>query len=289
MNRLYADLLLVVAALIWGTAYYFQKTAMDDVGPLLFLGLRSLVACVALLPLAIFSWRRERKSTSKFARLGCFAGIAFFVAAATQQIGIVTASVTHAGILTALYVVATPFVTWLVYKTLPDKAVWAGLVLACIGIWILGGGAPQGLKAGDWLVASSAILWAVHLLISAAGASQGHPVQFSCLQFGVCALISLTLAAVLEPISGAAILRAADDIVFVGLFSTALTFTILNLALKYTGPTEAAIILGLDAVFAALVGYLLLGERLTMMGWIGASLMFAAVVVTQLRSAKTQP
>ncbi len=140
MTRARADLLVLFAALIWGVAFYFQKAAMDHIGPFLFLGLRSAIACVALAPLA---WRErpagraDARPVWHYAALG---GLAFFTGGALQQVGMVTATVTNTSFLTALYVVLTPFLLWLLRHERPGARVWIAAVVAFIGIWYLGGG-----------------------------------------------------------------------------------------------------------------------------------------------------
>lgn len=282
MRRLHADLLLVLAAVVWGVAFVFQKTAMDHVGPLLFVAARSTVAALALAPLAL---REGRCAPDQFprglVRIAALGGAVFFLGAAIQQAGIVTATATNAGFLTALYVVITPLLVWIVMRRAPVTLVWPAVAMSFLGVWLLGGGTVGSFARGDILVAISAFFWAAHVLLVAEATRHDRPVTFSAIQFAVVALLGLTGAMLFEPISLAALAAAWREIAYVGLLSSALTFTLLAIAMKYTPPTEAAIIVSSETLFAALAAYLLLGERLSLVGWCGAGLILAAVLLVQ--------
>lgn len=283
MRRLKADLLLLFAAVVWGTAFYFQKTAMDHIGPFLFIAARGALAALCLLPLAVFEARRTALPLSGgLVRTGLWAGLAFFVAAALQQTGLVTATITNAGFLTALYVIATPFIGWIFFSRLPSLYVWPAVGMAFIGVWLLGGGSLGGFSIGDGLIAASALLWAAHMIITSRAAPYGRPVAFTAMQFAVVACCAGIVALAIEPITFEGLKGALPSIAFVGVLSSALTFTLLAIALKDTPPTEAAILVSMETLFAAAAGAILLGERLTSIGWVGAGLMFAATILVQI-------
>ena len=283
MTRIKADLLLLLAAAIWGTAFYFQKTAMDHVGPLLFVASRAILATVCLLPLAMLEARQATVPWSNgLIRIGMWTGLAFFGAAIVQQIGIVTATVTNAGFLTSLYVIATPLIAWIVLGRPPTNHVWIAVVLAFIGAWFLGGGTLAGFSTGDGLIAFSALIWATHMLLTGAASPYARPVAFTAMQFAVVAVCAGTAAIMLEPIKLESIIAAAPAILFVGVLSSALTFTLLAIAMKHTPPSEAAILVSMETLFAAAAGALLLGERLPLIGWMGAALMFGATLLVQI-------
>ena len=140
MTRTKADLLVLFAALIWGMAFYFQKSAMSHIGPFLFLGLRSLLAAAALIPFALREWQASPPSSPSIRPFALLGGVVFFTAGSLQQVGIVTATVTNTSFLTALYVVVTPFLLWLLRHERPGPRIWLASGLAFIGIWALGGG-----------------------------------------------------------------------------------------------------------------------------------------------------
>jgi drug/metabolite transporter (DMT)-like permease len=282
MTRIKADLLLLVAALIWGVAFYFQKSAMAHIGPMLFLALRSLIATVALTPFAI----REKPAPSSvkgdIRPIAAIGGLVFLVAASLQQIGLVTATVINTGFFTSLYVVATPLVTWLLLRKTPAPSVWIGAIVAFCGAWALGGGTIGGLSSGDWLILVAAFLWGAQIVVTDLAGKYGRPVAFTCLQFAFVAVCAGAFAIALEPVSLTSIMAAWKSLLFVGLLSSALTYAIFAIALRHTTASEAAILISLDTIFAAAAGYFLLGERLNPIGWFGAAMMFAAVLIVQL-------
>jgi drug/metabolite transporter (DMT)-like permease len=268
---------------------------MKDLGPLTFICARSTVAALALLP---FAWREGRRTsaaaTPAFLRVVAFAGVAFFVAAWLQQAGLVTATVTNAGFLTALYVVCTPFIAWVWMKTSPAMIVWPAAAASFVGTWLLGGGSLGALSQGDVLIAVCAVFWAVHVVITGAVVPYGRPVLFTCLQFVVVAVLAGIGAALMETPTLAGLIAAAPEIAYVGLLSSALTFTILTIAVKYTPPAEACVLIATESLFSALAGALLLGERLSWIAWSGAALIMLATLAIQLaphlqRQATSKP
>ncbi len=282
MSRIQADILLVVAAASWGFAYLFQKTAMADIGPFTFVASRAIVAALCLGIVARFEARRApTPMPPSLIRTGIAAGMLFFIAASLQQSGLVTATVTNAGFLTALYVVTTPLMAWLVFRRALPAIVWPAVVLAFAGVWLLGGGSISGLSTGDMLVAASALGWSAHLLVVSRAAAHGRPIAFTAIQFVVIALCAGVIAVLFEPVTIAALTAAAPSILFVGVLSSALTFTLFAAALRHTPPAEATILVSTEVLFAAAAGAIFLGDRLTPIGWIGAALMFAATLLVQ--------
>lgn len=289
MSRLNADLALLFAAAVWGFAFLFQKSAMDHIGPLTFIASRGALAALVLTPFALMETKRrgDGMPPSGFWRIGLVSGAAFFVAAWLQQAGLVTATVTNTGFLTALYVVITPFIAWAAMRRRPNALVWPAVLLSAGGTWLLGGGALSAFSKGDGLVALSAAFWALHVVIVGQAALHQRPIAFTCLQFCTVATCAAVAAPWLEPISLAGIAAAAPDILYVGVLSSALTFTLLTVALQYTPPSEAAVIVSLETVFAAIGAYWLLGERLLPIGWLGAALILLATLVIQLGGARS--
>lgn len=285
MSRLQANLLLLACAAIWGFAFFFQKRAMQHIGPFTFIGLRLLLACTALALPAWWEWRRAERPAEprRFVRLSLLAGLAFFGGAGFQQAGLVTASATNGGFLTALYVILTPFLAWLVLRHRPGWRVWGAVALAFAGTWLLGGGTLAAFGRGDGLVAMSALLWALHMVLVSLAATGGGPaLVFTLGQFAVVAILAAGVAAIREPVDLAAIGQVLPDLAYVGLLSSALTFTLMTLALRATRPAEAAVIMSTESLFAALGGFLFLGERLPGLAWLGGGAIFAATLLVQL-------
>jgi drug/metabolite transporter (DMT)-like permease len=288
MRPLTANLILLGCAAIWGLAFLFQKSAMEHVGPLQFVAARCAVAAVVLAPLALIEHRAAFGSPAiaGMGRTIVGAGLLFLVAAYLQQRGIVTASVTNTAFLTTLYVVATPLIAWALIGSgqRPGRHVWMAVVLSSTGAWLLGGGGSLGLGAGDALVIASTLFWAWHVVVLAMAAPMGRPLLLMCGQFAVAAALASAGALAFEGIEAGGIANAAVEIAFVGVLSSAVTFTLFAMALRATSAAVATIIASTEAPLAAIGASILLGERLTATGLAGAVLMLAAVLVAQ-RSA----
>jgi drug/metabolite transporter (DMT)-like permease len=284
MTRIQADLLLLFAAALWGVAFCFQKEAMSHFGPWTFIAGRSCLAVLALAPLIRLDTRQG--STEGMApglpRYAFMCGLAFLAAAFLQQSGLTTASVTNTGFLTSLYVVFTPLIAWILVRSRPPRTVWLAIALSFAGTWLLGGGTLGGLGIGDYLVIAGSLFWSTHCVLSAKASRLGRPLTFTVMQFAAVAAISTGAALVLEQPTPGALQAAAIPILFVGLVSTAFTYTIFIIAMRHTTPQEAAVLLSAESLFAAAAGSLLLDERLSPIAWSGAALMTASVLLVQL-------
>ena len=267
MTRFRADILLLFSAVIWGAAFLFQKSAMAHVGPLAFIGARGILAALALWPLA---WRegREHSADPGLWTISVWGGVAFFVAAWLQQAGLTTATVTNAGFLTALYVVITPFIAWAWRREAPALVLWPAVALSMAGTWLLGGGTLVALSLGDQTVAASALFWAIHVVITGEASRYRRPIAFTAVQFVTVGALGTAAAVLFETTTTDGLSAAAIDIAYVGLFSGALTFTLLSVALRYTPPEEAAVLVSMETVFAAAGAYVVFGERLPFIGWL---------------------
>jgi drug/metabolite transporter (DMT)-like permease len=159
------------------------------------------------------------------------------------------------------------------------------VALSALGTWLLGGGTLSAFSAGDGLVALSALFWAIHVVVTGRAARFGRPMAYTAVQFAAIAALAAVGSAGGETVSPAGLAGAAVDILYVGLLSSALAFAVLTVALQYTPPSEAAVIVSLETVFAALAAYLVLGERLSALGWVGAGLILLATLLLQLGTA----
>lgn len=286
MSRFTASLLVLLAASIWGTGFYFQKIAMDHLGPLQFLGFRGLLASVALLP---FAWAEARENTTPL-RLAfpliLAGGLVFFTAGVLQQNGLFTATVTNTGFLTALYVVITPVLLWLLMGQKPSAKLWLAVLMASCGIWALGGGSASAFSKGDMLIALSAIFWSLYMVITSKAVAHAKPMQITCLVFVVLALLGWGSAFVLEDINWPSIKAAAPSILYVGLLASAVCYAIIASAVRYIPATHASILLSTETLFSATAGHIMLGERMGTIGWAGAALLLTAVVMVQWKTGQ---
>ena len=288
MTRIQANAALLVIAAIWGLAFVFQKTAMDHIGPYTFLASRAFVAAMILAPLAYFyeNAGRADRPPAAFWMVALCGGLSFFLGGILQQIGLITATVTNTGFLTGLYVVITPILMWLVLKRPPALLVWAAVALAFIGTWLLGGGTVGGFSQGDWFVVVSSFFWATHILVIEHSGRHARPIGFTAVQFVVVAVLSGSIALVVEMPTLQSLYAAAIEIAYVGVLSSALTFTLLAIAMRHTPATEATIIVSTETIFAAIAGVILLGEQLLWIGWLGAALIFTATVIVQVAPSR---
>lgn len=286
MSHLQANLALLLCAAIWAFAFLFQKAAMEHVEPMLFVAARSAIAAVVLLPFVLLEQRTAAAPLApRFAGLAVLAGVTLAVAGIMQQTGIVTASVTNAAFLTSLYVVATPLAAWALLAQRPHGWIWLSVAMSLLGAWLLGGGGFTDFGGGDALIVASTAIWALHALVLGLAAPHARPVLLTAVQFAIAAAIGLAGALAFETISLDALRRAALDILYVGVFSSALTFTLFAAAMRRTSPSEAMIIVSAEAPLAALAAWLLWGERLSMIAACGAALILAAAVNVHLRGA----
>ncbi|MDN3921714.1 DMT family transporter [Roseateles violae] len=287
MNRVQANLLLLVVALIWGSAFVAQSQGMAEVGPMLFTGVRFLIGALVVAPLAWLEWRglarRERAPARRDGAKIAGLGVLMLLGAAMQQIGIVHTSVTNAGFLTALYVPLVPLLSWLLLRQLPHWSVWPGALACLVGAFLLSGAHELNIGVGDLWVIASAIPWAFHVLIVGRIADRmAAPFLVASGQFLVCGLLSLAWALAMEPVSLAGLQAAAGPIAYTGVLSVGVAFTAQVLAQRHAHASDAAIILSAETLFAAVFGYLLMGDRLSAAGLLGCGLILASLLVIQL-------
>lgn len=284
ISRVRADVFLLLAALIWGLAFIAQKSAMDSLGPFTFAGSRFLLSALVVLPLALGERRRSTEAIpSDVRRLIIILCGAFFAAVALQQTGVVTTSVTNAGFLTGLYVVFTPLMAWALFKKSPGWSIALAVPVCLLGTWLLGGGALSAFSYGDWLVFLSAIFFALHtVLVAAILLKSRRPLTLAFIQYAVCAALSLGTAFFFETITIEALGGAWKEILYAGLVSGGIAYTLQIIAQQYTPPSDAAIILSGEALFAALAGFIIFGERLELIGWLGCGLILTAILLVEL-------
>ena len=276
------ELLVLLAAAVWGVAFYFQKTAMDHIGPFLFLALRGAVAVLVLAPVAARECRAQQAALRSMLPIATVGGLTFVIAGSLQQFGLITASVTNTGLLTALYVLTTPFMYWVLERDKPEPMIWVCAAIALLGVWLLTGADLTTLSQGDVLVVAATLGWGALFVLNGKGA-QVLPLTYVTVQFSVVAVIALLLALITEPIVWADVLAAGSSVLYVGVLSTAFTFGMMSLALRHVSAPRAALILSCEVVFAALAGFVLLDERLSLVGWFGAGLILLAIVLIRIR------
>lgn len=293
-------MLLALAAFIWGTAFVAQSVGMDYVGPCTFNAARSFIGCAALLPVIFFTSRIKRKEAGKRAEKaegsfwrrekplllgGCACGLLLGGGSLLQQAGIETVSPGKAGFLTALYIVLVP-VLGIFLGRRPGAVVWAAVPIALLGTWFLSVQEDLSIAAGDMLVIASALFFSLHILTVDRLSDKVDGVKLSCVQFFVAGVLSTVLALCLETPKWGEILSAWGPLLYTGVLSSGVAYTLQILGQKGTDPTVASLILSLESVFAALAGWAVLGEPLSPRELLGCALVFGAVILAQLPSRR---
>jgi len=285
LNRLRADGILLFTAIIWGTAFVAQKAGNEVMGPIAFVGVRFLLSALALAPLAFMESRRQSTplTPTDFWLLGLI-GVGLAVGACLQQAAMVTASVTNAGFLTALYVVLVPFTTWLLTRQRVRPVVIVACMVSITGAWLLTThGEGFAWSPGDVQLLISVVIWAFWISLIGIFIARTHrPFLLAFVQFAVTAVIALVAAVLWEPTPFAGVLPAWPALLYTGLLSGALAFTLQAMAQRHTPPAEAALIMSLESVFAAIAGALLLHERLPPIALAGGALILFGVLAAEI-------
>ncbi|OPX38334.1 MAG: EamA family transporter [Deltaproteobacteria bacterium] len=288
-----ADWLLLLTAVIWGTAFVAQRAGMAYVGAFTFNGIRFALGMLVLLPLAMWGpaeykpgtdpGRKMRATPSQALWGGGLAGLMLFSGASLQQLGLVYTTAGKAGFITGLYVIIVP-IMGLFWGLKSGKGGWLGAGLAVVGLYLLSVTRGLSIAPGDLLVLLGAFFWAGHVLVVGWLSPKVNRMRLACAQYAVCSGLSLIVAGLAETMILENILRAAVPILYGGIASVGIAYTLQVVAQKYAPPAHAAIILSLESVFAAVAGWLILGEIMSVRGIIGAGLMLAGMLTAQLWS-----
>lgn len=288
LTRARANLILLLVALIWASAFVAQAIGMRSLGPFLFTGLRFALGAAVVAPFAWREWhapgaRSRRPARRDAAHIGLL-GTLLFLGAAMQQIGMLTTSVTNAGFLTALYIPLVPVFAWIVLRQSPHWTVWPAAAGCLAGTWLLTGAGSVSLKPGDWWVVASSVPWAAHVLLvgRAANRLQGA-MLVACGQFATCAVLALATAVATEPVGWDGIRPALGAIAYTGVLSIGLGFTLQVVAQRHAHAADSAIVLSSETVFAAVFGAVFMGDRLGPTGLGGCALILACVLMVQLQ------
>lgn len=284
MTRIQANLVLLLAAAIWGGGFVAQASAMEAMGPFWFVGVRFAVATAVILPFALAEASRAARPLTRADRRSFTAvGVALLGGAALQQAGLLTTTVTNASFLTGLYVVFVPVISLLAFRRAPHRVVWPAALMALAGIYLLSGGDLAALTTGDGLMILCALFWSMQIILAGhAVFTSGRPLALSAWQFAIAAAGGVAIAAFTEPFHAGALKDAFAEILYAGVLSSGLAFALQNIGQRYTTAPQAAIFLSSEALFGALFGALLLGESLTGLGYAGCALLFTAILAVEL-------
>lgn len=294
------SLILLLTAFIWGVAFVAQSVGMDYVEPFTFNCVRSLIGAVVLVPciflLDKINPQREQASQAldlagqkenkkKLIKGGVWCGVVICVASNLQQFGISYTTVGKAGFITALYIVIVP-ILGLFFRKKCSPAVWLGVVLAVFGLYFLCMTEGFSVQLGDFLVFLCALAFSVHIMVIDHFTQLVDGVKMSCIQFLVCGVISGICMFLFENPNISSILAAWQPILYAGVLSCGVAYTLQIVGQKGMNPTVASLILSLESVISVLAGLVLLGQKLSGREVAGCVFMFAAIILAQLPASK---
>jgi len=290
MTRLRADTLLLICALIWGTAFIAQKDANLAMPPVWFVSARFFLSALLLLPFALHEAARKGR-VAPAARgdllLAIAIGLCVCIAASMQQAALLTTTATNGGFLTAVYVAFVPFVVWLVARTPPRPTVLAACAITIAGAWLLAdNGEARTWTRGDLILLASDLVWALHItLVAKFLAHLNRPFLLCFIQYAVTALGAAAFGLFNETVTLHGVQAALPAILYAGIASGGIAYTLQIVAQRYTPAAEAALIMSLESVFAAIAGAVMLRERLTPLAAGGCVLILCGVVIVEVAPA----
>ena len=283
-----SNVLLLITAIIWGFAFVAQRAGMEYLGPFLFNAIRFVLGSASLIPLLIYNKKRKFKkekllafNNKHYVYGSIIMGIVLFIASTFQQMGIVYTDAGKAGFITGLYIILVPIFGLFVGQS-TSKVTWIGAVVAIAGLYFLSVTENFTIDIGDFLVLISAIFWAAQILIVGFLSVRVDSIQLAFTQFLICSLLSFIAALFTEIISLAAIIDATIPILYAGLCSVGIAYTLQIVAQKTAHPANAAIIMSLESVFAVIGGWLVLSESIPLRGLFGCGLMLLGMIISQL-------
>jgi len=288
-KKICGSISILTATVIWGFAFIAQSVGMELIGPFTFQMSRCILAVLFLIPCSYVLDLGKcsfRESSGKWAdprlwKVGLICGCALFVAASLQQVGLQYTDAGKAGFITAMYIVLVP-ILGLFLKQKPPRAAFFSVVLAVIGLYLLSCVGVTEINKGDLLVLGCAMAFAVQITIVDRMAGDVDGFRLNCVQSLVVACLSAPFVFFTETVDMGNILNCAGPLLFAGVLSMGLAYSLQIVGQKDLEPTTASLIMSLESVFAVLGGWWLLGERMTPWETTGCVLVFAAVVISQL-------
>jgi len=259
---------------------------MEYIGPFLFNAIRFALGAAVLLPIIQF-FRKKNQAPRAPLKYGILAGLIIFAGASLQQVGLVYTTAGNAGFVTGLYVVIVP-VLGLFSRQSCGKRTWAGAVLAVTGMFLLSTAGSSRMFSGDVIVFAGAIFWALHIQLISRLMKQYDALSLAVVQFSCCSILSFVFAVLTEKLSVSGIRMAAVPILYGGLVSVGIAYTLQIIAQKRAHPAHAAIIMSLEAVFALIGGWIMLAEPVTIQGTAGGTLMLAAMICSAIEQGRVR-
>lgn len=297
-KKMRGNIMLVITALIWGSAFVAQRAGMEYIEPFTFNGIRSLIGAVALIPVILILGKNREKGMeaskthksllpdkNKVFLGGIVCGSLLFIGSTFQQIGIVYTTAGKAGFITALYIVLVPIVGIFVGKRV-RPVLWICVILAAVGLYLLCMNEDFAISKGDFFELGAALGFTFHILAVDYFSDKLDGVLLSCIQFFVCGIFSMICMLIFETVHINALISCAIPILYAGVMSCGIGYTFQIIAQKYTEPTIASLLMSLESVFAVLSGMLILHEQVSLKEGAGCLIMFIAIVLAQIPEKK---
>jgi drug/metabolite transporter (DMT)-like permease len=292
MSRQVAHGLLLLTSFVWGITFVFQTTGMETIGPFGFTTLKFLTGTITILPMAIWEYRRaplqtimlDSKDDRVMIMLGIInLGVLMFVGSALQQVSLGITSIANTAFLTTLYVPLVPILGLLMFRRNMRKLRWVAVAIFVVGSWLMSGASPSDAVIGDVMVIIGAFFWAGHIMLVGWMAQRTHaPFQLAFLQMLITTILSYFVFSFTETMTLMDLSAVWPEILFAGIMSTGLGFTLQLIAQQHCSNAAAAILLSLEGVFAAISGWVLLGQSMMVSAMMGAGLIFVAVLIVEL-------
>ena len=282
-----ADLIMLLAAAIWGFAFVAQREGMETMGPFLFNASRFFIGSAVLFPLVWYLSKKNKTptnketSTKKLLIAGTIAGLFLFLASSFQQVGIQYTTAGKAGFITGLYIFFVPLIG-IFFGQRTGSGTWLGAFIAVIGLYLLSINDDFSIARGDLLQLICAVFFAAHILVVGYVAKRMDPLKLSLIQYVVSGVLSFFIAIAIELITWQMIVDTAIPLLYAGVMSIGVGYTLQVVAQQHAKSSHAAIILGLEGAFAVLGGWLILDENLSTRGLIGCGLMLSGMFLSQL-------
>ena len=297
-KKVLGNILLILTAFIWGTAFVGQRQGMEHMGPITFNACRMALAALTIGTVSFVLRKRDAQkqqdmsdqSRREYRKNTVIGGICcgFFltIAALFQQMGMVYTTAGKGGFITAMYILLVPVINWILFKRKSRPLVWIAVLMGIAGIYLLCVTEGLTLEKGDALVMVCPFFFAGHILCCDYFVQRANPVELSAIQFFTVTVLSTIMAFIVENPTWQQVTAAIVPIVWLGVLSGGIGYTFQIIAQQYTDPTVASLLMSLEAVFAVMGGAVLLGERMSARELIGAAIMFAAIILAQIPAGK---
>lgn len=285
-----SNLLLLLTAVIWGFAFVAQRVGAEYVGSFTFNGVRFGLGSLSLLPLLLFFSKKSTGSTYSVRNtlpVGIVAGFVLYGGASLQQLGMHDTTAGKAAFITGLYIVLVP-ILGIFLKHYIHIGTWVGVAISITGLYLLCVTEKFTIMRGDLFELAGALFWTIHILLINHFTKKVDVLKLSCIQFTTCSILSLSTAFIFEKITVASLQSVAIPILYGGICSVGIAYTLQAIGQKHSQPTHAAIIMSMETVFASLGGFILLNENMGVREYTGCAFMLAGMLVSQLQSFKKE-